>query len=175
MIMPKNLIQNSKADLGWDTRDADYTSQAEKDALVIAARGLTGFRLTIRDRLASGSDFHKKALEALLQDCLKKRSETAKNLAIKRARKRAQPDVVSDGDDEVPDGEIKPIAMLFWVADPDVGAHRDVNGWIWDERARRKIAEIRLITLDGIWDMVKAYIHQKRYQFAFAASDAADG
>ncbi|RPB23550.1 hypothetical protein L211DRAFT_849818 [Terfezia boudieri ATCC MYA-4762] len=135
MVTPKNLIQNSKADLGWDTRDADYTSwhnavkeycarhsirtwgaasQAEKDALVITARGLTEFRPTIRDRLASGSDFHNKALEALLQDCLKKCSETAKNLAIKRTRKRAHTDVVSDGDDEVPDGENKPIAVLFW-------------------------------------------------------------
>ncbi|RPB22613.1 hypothetical protein L211DRAFT_850378 [Terfezia boudieri ATCC MYA-4762] len=133
-------------------------SQAEKDALVIAACGLTGFRPTIRDRLASGSDFHKKAWEVLLQDCLKKRSETTKNLAIKCARKRVQLDVVSDGDDKVPDGEIKPIAVLFWVADPDVGAYRDVNGWIWDECTRRKIAEIRLMTLDGIWDMVKAYV-----------------
>ncbi|RPB18124.1 hypothetical protein L211DRAFT_854441 [Terfezia boudieri ATCC MYA-4762] len=124
------------------------TSQAEKDALVIAAHGLTGFRPTIRDRLVLGSEFLKKALEALLQDCLKKCSETTKNLAIKRMRKRAQPDVVSNGDDEVPDSEIKPIAVLFWVADPD----------IWDECARRKIAEIRLITLDGIWDMVKAYV-----------------
>ncbi|RPB18306.1 hypothetical protein L211DRAFT_854243 [Terfezia boudieri ATCC MYA-4762] len=168
MVMPKNLIQNSKADLGWDTRDADYTSwrnavkeycarhsihtwgvasQAEKDALVIATRALTGFSLTIRDRLVSGSNFYKKALEALLQDCLKKRSETAKNLSIKHAQKRVHTNVVSDGDDEVPDGENKPIAMLFWVGDPDVGANRDINGWIWDERARRNIAEIRLMTL----------------------------
>lgn len=183
MVTPKNLIQNSKADLGWDTRDADYTSwrnavkeycarhsirtwgaasQAEKDALVVAARGLTGFRPTIRDRLASGSEFHKKALEALLQDCLKKRSETAKNLAIKRARKRAHADVVSDGDDEVPDGQNKATAVAFWVGDPDVGAHRDVNGWIWDVRARRKLGVIQLMTLDGIWDMVKAYVPADR-------------
>ncbi|RPB18729.1 hypothetical protein L211DRAFT_853856 [Terfezia boudieri ATCC MYA-4762] len=73
-------------------------------------------------------------------------------------RKRAQPDVVSDGDDEVPDDEIKPIAVLFWVVDPDMGTHRNVNGWIWDEYARRKIVEIWLMTLDGIWDMVKAYV-----------------
>ncbi|RPB24898.1 hypothetical protein L211DRAFT_848705 [Terfezia boudieri ATCC MYA-4762] len=67
-------------------------------------------------------------------------------------------DIVSDGDDEVPDGENKPIAMLFWVGDSDVGAHEDVNSWIWNERARRNIVEICLITLDEIWDMVKAYI-----------------
>ncbi|RPB18156.1 hypothetical protein L211DRAFT_854396 [Terfezia boudieri ATCC MYA-4762] len=67
-------------------------------------------------------------------------------------------DVVSDGDDEVPDGENKPIAILFWVSDSDVGTYRDVNGWIWDERVRRNIAEIHLMTLDRIWDMVKAYV-----------------
>ena len=26
MVTAKNLIKNSKADLGWDTYDADYTS-----------------------------------------------------------------------------------------------------------------------------------------------------
>ncbi|KAF8448514.1 hypothetical protein BGX38DRAFT_573894 [Terfezia claveryi] len=183
MVTPKNLIRNSKADLGWDTRDADYTSwrnavkdycaqhsirswgaasQAEKDALVVAARGLTGFRQSIRDRLASGSEFHKKALEALLQDCLKKRSDIAKNLAIKRARKRVHADMVSDVDDEVSDGEIQGEAVAFWVGDPEVGAHRDVNGWIWDVRGRRKLGVIHLMTLDGIWDMVKTYVPPDR-------------
>ncbi|KAF8415920.1 hypothetical protein EV426DRAFT_706044 [Tirmania nivea] len=132
MVTAKHLIKNSKADLGWDTRDADYTawqnavkdycaqylirtwsgaSEAQRDALVIAVRTLTGFQPSMRGRLAAGSEFHKKALEALLQDCLKKRSETAKNLAIKRARKRVH------AESEDSDG-----------------------------------------TLDGIWDIVKAYI-----------------
>jgi len=109
MVTAKNLIKNSKADLGLDTRDADYTSwrnavkdycaqheikswngasDPQKAALVEAARSFTGFRPAIRARLASGSDFHKKALEALLQDWMKKRSETGKNLAVKRALKR---------------------------------------------------------------------------------------
>jgi len=43
-------------------------SDAQKQALVEAARGFTGFRLARRARLASGSEFHKKALESLLQD-----------------------------------------------------------------------------------------------------------
>jgi len=87
MVTAKNLIKNSKADLGWDARDADYTScrnavkdycaqheikswsgasDAQKQALVEAAPGFTGFRPAMRARLASGSEFHKKALESLL-------------------------------------------------------------------------------------------------------------
>ena len=63
MVTAKNLVSNSKADLGWDTRDADYTtwrnevkdycaqhemkswggaSDGQKAALVVAARGFTG-------------------------------------------------------------------------------------------------------------------------------------
>jgi len=95
MVTAKDLIKNSKADLGWDTRDADYTSwhnavkdycaqheikgwsgasDGQKAALVEAGRSFTGSRPAIRALLASGSDFHKKALEAFLQDCMKKRS-----------------------------------------------------------------------------------------------------
>jgi len=79
MVTLKNLVKNSKADLGWDTRDADYTtwrnavkdycarheikswsgaSNGEKVALVEAARGFTGFKPAIRACLASGSEFH---------------------------------------------------------------------------------------------------------------------
>jgi len=64
MVTAKNLVKNRKADLGWDTRDADYTtwrnavkdyrawyeikswsgaSDGEKAALVEAARGFNGF------------------------------------------------------------------------------------------------------------------------------------
>jgi len=59
---------------------------------VEAARGFTGFRPAMRAYLVSGSEFHKKALDSLLQDCMKKGSETAKNLAVKRALKRPRAD-----------------------------------------------------------------------------------
>ncbi|KAF8447123.1 hypothetical protein BGX38DRAFT_1270597 [Terfezia claveryi] len=158
MVTPKNLIQNSKTDLGWDTRDADYTSwrnavkdycaqhsirswasasQNEKDALIIAARSLTGFRTSIRNRLAGGSESHKKALEALLQDCLKKRSETSKNLAIKRARKRAHAHENSDEEDDISDAD-------------------EAAGPRWHSGV------IQTKTLDGIWDMVKAHVPADR-------------
>ncbi|KAF8416448.1 hypothetical protein EV426DRAFT_705918 [Tirmania nivea] len=160
MVTAKHLIKNSKADLGWDTCDADYTawrnavkdycaqhlirtwsgaSEAQRDALVIPARSLTGFRASIRARLAAGSDF------PLLQDCLKKGSETAKNLAIKRARKRIHAETEdSDGEDEEADGSEQGTAV------------------IWDIRDRRKLGIIRVSTLDGIWDMVKAYVPANR-------------
>ncbi|KAF8432911.1 hypothetical protein BGX38DRAFT_1146253 [Terfezia claveryi] len=184
MVTPKNLIQNSKTDLGWDTRDADYTSwrnavkdycaqhssqswasasQNEKDALIIAARSLTRFRSSMRNRLAGGSESHKKALEALLQDCLKKRSEASKNLAIKRARKRVHDHENSDKEDDISDaGEATGTAVAFWVCDPEIGGHRDSNGWIWDERDRRRLGVIQTMTLDGIWDMVKAHVPANR-------------
>ena len=118
MVTAKNLIKNSQADLGWDNKHADYTScrnrikeycaehairswggarEAEKNALIAAASRMTGFWPAIRARLASGSEFHRKALEALLQHGLKKKSGTGKNLAMKRARKR--PRVVDEDDD----------------------------------------------------------------------------
>jgi len=56
----------------------------------------------MRAHLASGSEFHKKALESLLQDCMKKRSATAKDLAVKRALKRPRADE-DEADEE--DGE----------------------------------------------------------------------
>ncbi|KAF8414986.1 hypothetical protein EV426DRAFT_709178, partial [Tirmania nivea] len=107
MVTAKHLIKNSKADLGWDT--------------LIAARTLTGFRPSIKGRLAAGSEFHKKALEALLQDCLKKRSETAKNLAIKRARKRVHAESEnSDGQEEEGNALEQGTAVAFWICDPEI-------------------------------------------------------
>ena len=125
MVTAKNLIKNFMADLGWDTKDGDYTSwrnavkescaqhsirssgrasAAEKNALIAAAPRMTGFRPGIRARLASGSEFHQKAREALLQDCLKKKCETAKNFAMKRAMKRPRlADDDDDGDDDESD------------------------------------------------------------------------
>ncbi|KAF8430819.1 hypothetical protein BGX38DRAFT_1277596 [Terfezia claveryi] len=153
MVTPINLIQNAKTDFGHN----------EKDALVIAAQNFTGMRSTMRNRLAVGSEHHKKVLEALLQDCLKKRFETAKNLAIKRARKRAQPDENSDAEDKVSDGSEDPgTAVAFWVGNPEIGGHRDINGWIWDVRNRRNMGVIENKTLDGIWNMVKADVPTDR-------------
>jgi len=79
-------------------------SDAERAALIAAAPNLTGFRPAIQAQLASGSEFHKTALQALLQDCLKKKLETAKNLAIEKALKRLRTGGDgSDGDND--DGE----------------------------------------------------------------------
>ncbi|KAF8420291.1 hypothetical protein BGX38DRAFT_1280238 [Terfezia claveryi] len=108
----------------------------------------------MRNRLADGSESHKKALEALLQDCLKKHSETSKNLAIKRARKRAHAHENSDEEEDISDaGEATGTTVAFWVCDPEIAEHRDINGWIWDERNRRNLVVIQTKTLDGIWDM----------------------
>ena len=182
MVTAKNLIKNSKAELGWDTKDADYTSwrnavkeycaqhairswggasEAGKNALIAAATRMTGFRPAIRARLASGSEFHHKALEALRQDCLKKKSETVKDLAMKTAMKRPRlVDDDDDGDDDESDvvQEVgNPVAI--WLADPAIVAHRDANNdWIWDVRARRKLWVIHVRTLDGICDVVKTYM-----------------
>ncbi|KAF8428451.1 hypothetical protein BGX38DRAFT_1147001 [Terfezia claveryi] len=115
------------------------------------------------NRLAGGSESHKKALEALLQDCLKKHSETSKNLAIKRARKRAHAHENSDEEDDISDAdEAAGTAVAFWVCDPEIAEHRDINGWIWNERDRRNLVVIQTKTLDGIWDMVKAHVPADR-------------
>ena len=62
----------------------------------------------MRARIVAGLEFHKKAMEALLQDCMKKKSETAKNLVVKRALKRARTndgggDRDGEGFDEIED------------------------------------------------------------------------
>ncbi|KAF8433155.1 hypothetical protein BGX38DRAFT_1146212 [Terfezia claveryi] len=168
MVTPKDLIQNSKTDLGWAS-----ASQNEKDALIIAARSLTGFRSSMRNGLAGGSESHKKALEALLQDCLKKHSEISKNLAIKCARKRTHDHENTDEEDDISDAdEAVGTAVAFWVCDPEIGGHRDINGWIWDERDRRRLGVIQTMTLDGIWDMVKAHVPADRKEDFAKDSDA---
>ncbi|KAF8435237.1 hypothetical protein BGX38DRAFT_1275142 [Terfezia claveryi] len=132
MVTPKNLIQNSKTDLGWDTRDADYTSWRNADFY----EELTGRW---------------------------KRSETSKNLAIKRARKRAHAHENSDEEEDISDaGKAVGTAVAFRVYDPEIGEHRDINGWIWDELDRRNLVVIQIKTLDGIWDMVKAHVPADR-------------
>ena len=90
MVTEKDLTKNHKANLGWETKHTDYTScrnagkeywaqhsvrswgggsEAERNALIAVATRMTGFRPAIRARLASGSEFHQKALESLPQDC----------------------------------------------------------------------------------------------------------
>ena len=72
---------------------------------------------------------------------MKKKSETAKNLAVKRALKRARTDDGGgDGDGEESDKiEDQGAPVAIWLADPAVAGHRDANNnWIWNERGRRK-------------------------------------
>ena len=68
----------------------------------------------MRARLALGSEFHKKALESLWQDCMKKQSETAKDLAVKRALKmpRADEDEADEEDGEPDVGDPKCCGFL---------------------------------------------------------------
>ena len=110
-------------------------------------------RPAITARLASGSQLQQKALEVLLQDCLKKKSQTAKNLSMTRAMKRpCLEDDDNDGDDDESDAvqEVgNPVAI--WLADPAIAAPRDANNdCTWDVRARRKLSVIHVRTLDGI-------------------------
>ncbi|KAF8432800.1 hypothetical protein BGX38DRAFT_1146328 [Terfezia claveryi] len=104
-----------------------------------------------------------KALEALLQDCLKKHSEISKNLAIKRARKKAHAHENSNEEEDISDaGEAAGTTVAFWVCNPEIREHRDINGWIYDERDRRNLVVIQTKTLDEIWDMVKAHVPTDR-------------
>ena len=140
-------------------------SEAEKNALIAAATRMTVFRPAIRAHLASRSAFHQKALEALPQDCFKKISGTAENLAMKRAMKR--PCLVDDDDDGDEDecDAVQEVGkhVAIWLADPAIAAHRDANNdWICDVVARRKLRVIDVRTLDSIWDVVKAYMPAAR-------------
>jgi len=94
---------------------------------------------------------------------MKKRSETAKNLAVKRALKRPRADEdEADGEDGEPDVGDRNTVVVFGIKDPDDPGHKDNNGWMWDVRERRKLAIIAQKTLDGIWEMVKTYIPEGR-------------
>ncbi|KAF8415576.1 hypothetical protein BGX38DRAFT_1281247 [Terfezia claveryi] len=118
MVTPKNLIQNAKTDLGWDTRDADYTSWRNAVKDYCAQQSIRSWASASHNEKDALLWFRtpQKGTGSTTQDCLKKRSETAKNLAIKRARKRAQPDENSDAEDEVSDGGEAPgTAVAFWV------------------------------------------------------------
>jgi len=141
MLTVKNYIKKWKAHLGWDTQDADYTlwrnavkdycahykikiwsgtSDTQRAGLVKATRSLTSFRPSIRACLAWGSNFHVKALAALLQDCMKRGSEAAKNLAVKRALKRPRLDKdEEDKEGEEPTVGVQNRAVVFLVNDPN--------------------------------------------------------
>jgi len=116
-------------------------SDGEKVAYVEAALTFTGFKPAIGAYLISRFDFHKKALEALLQDCIKKHSETDNYLAVKRVMKRSDP----HGDEAEEDGEEPDIrkqkrAIVFWACDPDYTAHEDNNGCcVWHVRNWTKL------------------------------------
>ena len=119
MVTAKNLIKNSKADLGWEEQDAEYTlwrnnvkDYCAQNAIISKIKAgedkwkkcmqdvpaLDGFKPAIWARLAAGSDFHAKAVEALVVDTLKKRSEMVKKLTLKHALKRRRVD--EDADEE---------------------------------------------------------------------------
>ena len=119
MVTAINLIRDSKTDLGWDSNDPDYSTWRNngKDYcirmnLVSMTKGgdvawtrslseiqsLGGLKPVVRTRIRDGSDFHLKAVEVLLIDILKIRSETTKKLAIKRAMNGGAPkDVTTHG------------------------------------------------------------------------------
>ena len=62
---------------------------------------------------------------------MKKRSETAKNLAVKRALKRPRADEdKADEEDREPDEGDPNMAVVFWIIDPDDSSHKDNNGWM---------------------------------------------
>ena len=80
--------------------------------------GLDRFKPAICTHLAAGSDFHAKAVEALVVDTLKKRSEIIKKLTLKGALKRWR--VHEDADEEAQEADAAqpeaPVAV--WIADP---------------------------------------------------------
>ena len=187
MVTAKNLIRDSKTDLGWDSNDPDYSTWRNnvKDYCIrmnlvsktkagdvawkrslSEIQSLGGFKPAVRTRIRDGSDFHLKAVEALLIDTLKKRSETTKKLAIKRAMKGGAPrDDATDGQADAGGEETDAHpgnAVAIWIADPCDGTHKIGGQWIWDNRGRRKLAVIEDRTVEGIWQAAKDYIPDGR-------------
>lgn len=185
MVTAKNLILNSKTDLGWATQDADYTTwrnnvkdycakygilsktKAGEDKWQKCLRDipkLDGFKASIRARLQAGSEFHLKALEALAIDTLKKRSETSKKLAMKRAvagtNLNIQEEAAEEDEEEGgADSRHAKNAVLLWLVDPLVAAHRNnMLEFLWDSKQRRKLGILQTRDLEGIWQIAKQYI-----------------
>ena len=149
MVTAKNLIRDSKTDLGWDSNDPDYSTwhnnvkdycmrmnlvSKTKAGDVAWKRSLSEiqslgwFKLAVRTRIRDGSNFHLKAMEALLIDISKKRSETTKKLAIKRAMKGGEPrDDATDGQADSGGEETDAHsgnAVARWIADTCNGTHK---------------------------------------------------
>src|SRR6266576_2491972 len=177
MVTPKNLIRDAKTDLGWDANDADYTSWRnnvkdycfQKQIVSKTKAGedkwqkcladvptLDGFKATMRTRILAGNEFHTKALEALVIDTLKKRSETTKKLALKRALKR--PRVEDPENAEEADGPEENNAVALWIGDPVDVTHKNGMNLIWDSRTSRKLAILETRSLDAIVKAVAKYI-----------------
>ena len=177
MVTAKNLIANSKTDLGWEAKDTNYTSwhnnvkdycasklilgkttagEEKLNQCLVDIPKLNGFKSAIRLRLATGSKLHLKALEALIVNILKKRSKTAKNLALKYAGKRCfVSDTDTDTDDDVHEGN----AIAVWIADPEEDDHKNESEeWTWNNRLRRKLAGIKDPSLEGIYTADKAFL-----------------
>ena len=167
MITAKNLIRDSKIDLGWDSNNPDYRTWSNnvKDYCIpmnIGSKTKAGdvawkrslseipslevFKPAVRTRILDGSDFHLKGVEALLIDTLKKRSETTKKLAIKRAMKGGAPrDDTTDGQADAGGEETNAHpgnAVAIWIADPCDSTHKIGGQWIWNSQGRRKLAVI---------------------------------
>ncbi|KAF8415046.1 hypothetical protein BGX38DRAFT_1281520 [Terfezia claveryi] len=135
MVTPKNLIQNAKTDLGWDTRDADY----------------------IFLKLHWDEKYYEKLTSYRFRTPQKGSGSTTIGLPQKALRDYEKfEDEVFDG------GEATGTAVAFWVDEFEIEGYRDINGWIWDMRNRRNIGVIENKTLDGIWNMVKADVPMDR-------------
>ena len=186
MVSAKNLMKYSKADVGWDTKHADYTScgnavkefcptnsisiwggdrKGKKNDMIPAARMMTGFRPAIRARLASGSEFQQKAVEVLRQACGKRKAPSAENLAMQRGMWMPH---VEDDDDDGDDDKSDAVQVVgnsgpIWLTNPTVATNPDANNdCSWHVGAKRKYSVIDVRTLDGIWDVVKAHMPPER-------------
>ena len=182
MVTAKDLIANSKTDLRWEVKDADYTSwrnnvkdycasklilgktkagEKKWNQCLVDIPRLNGFKPAIWHQLATSSEFHSKALKALVVDILKKRSETVRNLALKRAGKRR---FVLDTDTDMDDDAHEGNAIAVWIADPEEHNHKNELGeWTWNNRLRRKLAMIKDRSLEGIYTAVKAFLPTDKY------------
>ena len=185
MVTAKNLIKNSKADLGWEEQDTEYTLQRNnvKDycaqkAIVNKIKAsedkwkkcmqdvpvLDGFKPAIRTRLAVGSDLHAKAVEVLVVDTLKKRSKTVKKLTLKRALKRRQVDEDADQEAQEADAAQPEAPVAIWIADPLIVGYKNAIGteWLQDERGWKKLDVLETREVAAIMKAISNYLPQGR-------------
>ena len=131
-------------------------------ALTNAAPDFDGFRPPAKVQINKGSATHKTVLQTLLMHCLKKQSETDKNLKLRRARKRTHEDFEAnkveceEESDVAPEGKK---AVSISLIDLEVPAHRmAAGGWNWDMRGARKLGILVDPIVDAIWKVVSNYI-----------------